>query len=187
MENKNLKIYTRKGDKGSTTLIGGTIVSKTSIRVESYGMVDELNSFTGCLFEETTDSAVKSFLKTVMNTLFLIESHLAVDPAEAGKKYFSDITPDDTKQVESEIDRMNETMPELKNFILPAGSETAARAHVCRTVCRRMERTVLRLHESEPVHPEILKYINRLSDYYFVLARYFAHQSGSGDVVWIAK
>lgn len=185
--NKDAKIYTRKGDSGTTSLIGGRIVPKNCIRVESYGMVDELNSFIGCLFEETTDSLVKSFLKTVMNTLFLIESHLAVDPAEVQKKYFADITPDDTKLVESEIDRMNETLPELKNFILPAGSETAARAHVCRTVCRRMERTVLRLHESEPVHPEILKYINRLSDYFFVLARYFAHQSGSGDVAWIAK
>ncbi|HBG71238.1 MAG: ATP:cob(I)alamin adenosyltransferase [Bacteroidetes bacterium GWF2_43_63] len=187
MENKDNKIYTRKGDSGTTSLIGGKIVSKASIRVESYGMVDELNSFTGCLYEKAQDELVKTFLFQVMNKLFLIESHLAVDPAESCKRHFTEIVAADAEAIEKEIDRMNETLPELSNFILPAGSETAAAAHVCRTVCRRAERTILRLHETEPVQPEILKYINRLSDYFFVLARWISHSSGNGDVVWIAK
>ncbi|MPM16566.1 Cob(I)yrinic acid a,c-diamide adenosyltransferase [bioreactor metagenome] len=178
------KIYTKKGDSGTTSLIGGKIVSKTCIRVESYGMVDELNSFTGCLYEKVSDARIRAFLHDVMNRLFLIESHLAVDPAAGTKKYFPDLLPADTEAVEAEIDRLTGALPPLANFILPAGCDVSAQAHVCRTVCRRTERTVLRLNEEEPVDPEILKYLNRLSDYYFVVARTLAHICGSGDVVW---
>jgi len=182
--NKDSKIYTRQGDLGTTSLIGGKQVSKTCIRVESYGMVDELNSFTGCLYEKVQDPALKDFLLVVMNKLFLIESHLAVDPAAADQKYFREIVAADSTALEKEMDRLSENLPALSHFILPAGCELASLAHVCRTVCRRTERTILRLHETEPVHPEILKFMNRLSDYFFVLARSLAHSCGSSDVVW---
>jgi len=178
------KIYTKKGDSGTTSLIGGKNVSKSCIRVESYGMVDELNSFTGCLYEKVEAGDTRNFLFEVMNRLFLIESHLAVDPVSGSKKYFPELLASDTEAIEKEIDRLTAALPPLANFILPAGCEKAAMAHICRTVCRRAERTILRLYETEPVHPEILKYINRLSDYFFVLARSLAHSCGSGDVVW---
>lgn len=181
------KIYTKKGDSGTTSLIGGKVVSKSCIRVESYGMVDELNSFTGCLYEKVEAGDVRNFLFEIMNRLFLIESHLAVDPDAGTAKYFPDLLPSDTEAIEKEIDRLTAALPPLTNFILPAGCEKAAMAHVCRTVCRRTERTILRLYETEPVHTEILKYINRLSDYFFVLARSLAHSCGSGDVVWNVK
>ena len=178
------KIYTKKGDSGNTALIGGKIVSKSCIRVESYGMVDELNSFTGCLYEKVETDDTRNFLLKIMNRLFLIESHLAVDPDVGATKHFPDLLPSDTEAIENEIDRLSVALPTLTDFILPAGCEQAALAHVCRTICRRTERTILRLYETEQVHLEILKYINRLSDYFFVLARSLAHSCGSGDVVW---
>lgn len=184
--NSDWKIYTRKGDKGTTALIGGQLVSKTSLRVESYGLVDELNSFTGYLYDQIDDADIKAFLHEVLNKLFLVESHLAVSPEAAEKKIFPDILPSDTLAIENEIDRMNENLPELQHFILPAGHRLVSLTHVCRTVCRRAERNILRLHESEPVNSEILKYINRLSDYYFVLARALAKINAVEDKPWIA-
>ncbi|PKP03503.1 MAG: ATP:cob(I)alamin adenosyltransferase [Bacteroidetes bacterium HGW-Bacteroidetes-6] len=184
---KDWKIYTRKGDSGTTALIGGKIVSKSYIRVESYGLVDELNSFVGHLYDQVEDSENKVFLFGILNKLFLIESHLAVDPEAADKKFFPDIIASDTRTVELEIDRLNVNLPELTHFILPAGNKLASLAHICRTVCRRAERNILRLHETEPVDVEILKYINRLSDYFFVLARKLSHIYGAEDVPWIAS
>lgn len=185
--NKDWKIYTRKGDSGTTALIGGKIVSKSCVRVESYGLVDELNSFVGHLYDQIEDTENKSFLYGILNKLFLIESHLAVAPEAADKKFFADITASDSTTIEIEIDRLNENLPELTHFILPAGHKLVSLAHICRTVCRRAERNILRLHETEPVDAEILKYINRLSDYFFVLARALASQFGASDKHWVAE
>lgn len=180
------KIYTRKGDQGNTTLIGGTVVPKNHIRVDAYGTVDELNAFTGLLFEKMTDDSLRHFLLGVMNQLFLIESHLATDPGAQRKTSFPDVSPNEILGIENEIDRLNNDLPTLTRFILPAGCEVASLAHICRTVCRRAERTILSLNETSTVAPEILQYMNRLSDYFFVLARWLSHQCGSGDVQWIA-
>ncbi len=181
------KIYTKKGDSGTTSLIGGTIVSKTNIRVESYGMVDELNSFTGCLYEKISNNEIRLFIKGIMDKLFLIESHLAVDKSNDSTKFFRALSAEDTKMIELEIDRLSGSLPPLNNFILPAGCDSASCAHVCRTVCRRTERTILRLNEEEKVDAEILKFINRLSDYFFTLARYLSQSEGKSDVVWDNK
>ncbi len=184
--NNDWKIYTRKGDNGTTTLIGGKIVSKSCVRVESYGLVDELNSFVGHLYDQVDDSANRAFLFEILNKLFLIESHLAVAPEAADKRFFPDIVASDATLVEQEIDRLNENLPELTHFILPAGHRLVSFAHICRTVCRRAELNILRLHETEPVDAEILKYINRLSDYFFVLARALASQAEAPDMHWVA-
>ncbi len=187
MSKADWKIYTRKGDQGNTTLIGGTIVPKTHIRVIAYGSVDELNSFVGLLHEKTSDKANKLFLRSIMNTLFLLESNLAFDPNTDIKPLFPEVNSGETLSLENEIDRLNEALPDLTRFILPAGGETAALAHVCRTTCRRAERAILALNDQQAVHAEILRYINRLSDYFFVLARWEAHAHGSGDIEWVTK
>lgn len=184
---KDWKIYTRKGDQGETSLIGGRIVSKTCIRVESYGLVDELNAFTGNLFDQVSVPETRNFLEYIMNQLFLIESHLALDPDAPNDKLFPALTSHDTESLEHEIDRMNAALPDLSKFILPAGHTHVSQAHICRTVCRRAERSILRLNESEKVEPEIIKFMNRLSDYFFVLARYLAHGHKIPDICWVPK
>lgn len=182
-----MKIYTRKGDHGETSLIGGKVVSKTSIRVESYGLVDELNAFTGNLFDQIAFPEIRQFLEYIMNQLFLIESHLALDPDAPKQNMFPALASHDTESLEHEIDRMNAVLPDLSNFILPAGHIHVSQAHICRTVCRRAERSILKLHEHEALEPEILKFINRLSDYFFVLARYLAYTHKTPDICWVPK
>lgn len=177
------KIYTRKGDKGFTTLVGGKKVSKTCLRVEAYGSIDELNAFVGSLFELVKNKQEKDFLFWLMNKLFLIGSHIATDESFEGKQFFKEITDADTEDIETEIDILTAKLPKIKNFILPVGSSEAALAHVCRAVCRRVERTVLRLNDAEAVPIAILTFLNRLSDYFFILARFLANEYGKGDVV----
>ena len=175
-----MKIYTKTGDSGMTSLVGGQRVKKCCERLESYGTVDELNSFIGLLITKCMNDQDKAFLQKVQNTLFVVGGNLAGSNTTA-------VTPDMITAVEQEIDRLQEMVPPLKAFVLPGGSEAASVAHVCRTVCRRAERAILRLVEiGEAVDESVMKYVNRLSDYFFVLSRKLNKDAGVGDVEWKA-
>lgn len=171
-------LYTKTGDKGRTSLIGGRRVPKTHIRIESYGTIDELNSFVGwltCVVEETV---TKNFLVFVQHKLFNVSSYLATDTENPSVERTCRVTDDDITLIEKEIDRLDMALPKLGRFVLPGGNEVAARAHICRTVCRRAERKIFRLNEKDPVDQHILSFINRLSDYFFVLSRHENLKSG---------
>ncbi|GAB6394228.1 MAG: cob(I)yrinic acid a,c-diamide adenosyltransferase [Bacteroidales bacterium] len=157
-------VYTRTGDKGTTSLAGGKRVPKTDKRIESYGTIDELNAFTGLLIEEMPDGEDRNFLRSVQRKLFTVGSYLATDRE-------SKVTPESIACIEREIDRIDNELPAMKRFVLPGGCRSAALSHVCRTVCRRAERQICRLNETSPVEAPVLVFINRLSDYFFVLAR----------------
>lgn len=178
-----MKIYTRKGDKGKTSLIGGTRVPKHHLRIEAYGTVDELNSWLGVLRDLATDEGVRTLLKEIQDRLFTLGSALAADP-EHSKMILPDLKEADVKTLEQDIDRMNKTLPELKNFILPGGHLTASYGHVARCVCRRAERLVVELSENDQVDELVIKYLNRLSDHLFVLSRYLAHKDGAEEITW---
>jgi cob(I)alamin adenosyltransferase len=181
-----MKIYTRKGDKGKTSLIGGTRVPKHHMRIEAYGTVDELNSWLGVIRDMTTNDAVKTLLKEIQDRLFTIGSALAAEP-EHSKMILPDLKPADVETLELDIDRMNETLPELKNFILPGGHLAASYCHVARCVCRRAERLIVDLSEKDMVDALVIQYMNRLSDHLFVLSRYLAHNDGAEEITWAPR
>lgn len=177
-----MKIYTGKGDKGETGLYGGKRVSKNSPRIEAYGIVDELNSFVGLAVTETVDKDVKALLLKLQNQLFTVGADLAT-PEE--KKQDGDGTPAEFySSIEKEIDKFDAKLEELKSFILPGGSKSSAHLHICRTVARRAERAVVLLKNSVEIGDNILIFLNRLSDLFFVLARYENKVSGNPDVKW---
>lgn len=179
-----MKIYTRKGDKGQTSLIGGTRVPKHHMRIEAYGTIDELNSWLGVIRDLITEvPAASSLLKEIQDRLFTVGSSLAADP-EHSKMILPDLKESDVVVLEHEMDRMNETLPELKNFILPGGHLPASYCHVARCVCRRAERQIVELAEHDHVDELVIKYMNRLSDYLFVLSRYLALRAGAEEIVW---
>lgn len=178
-----MKVYTRTGDKGDTSLVGGQRVRKCSQRIESYGTADELNSFLGLLMTYTGDSADYDFITQIQRTLFTVGAYLATEPREGG--YTPDISQlsEQTDALEREIDRISGTLPQLRHFILPGGERAAAMAHVCRTVCRRLERNIYSLmDDGTTVDITVTAYVNRLSDYLFVLARKLNSDSGRDDV-----
>jgi cob(I)alamin adenosyltransferase len=180
-----IKIYTKTGDKGKTSLIGGTKVPKSHLRIESYGTVDELNSFIGLLIDHLVDENSKKVLKEIQDRLFTIGSSLAIDPDKEPSLKIPDLKEGDITFLENEIDKMNETLPVMKHFILPGGHVAVSTAHVARCVCRRAERICVHMHENSLfIEPLIIKYINRLGDYLFVLARYVAHQLKVEEVQW---
>jgi cob(I)alamin adenosyltransferase len=180
-----LKIYTKTGDKGNTSLIGGTKVPKSHIRIDSYGTVDELNSFIGLLSDHLNDEHSKMILKEIQDRLFTIGSSLACDPEKEPLMRLPDLKKDDVKLLEKEIDTMNEVLPAMKHFILPGGHVTISTAHVARCVCRRAERICVAMQQEEIfIDPLVIKYINRLSDYLFVLARYAGHLLQVNEVAW---
>src|SRR5262249_38901438 len=167
------KIYTKTGDKGTTSLIGGTKVPKSHLRIESYGTVDELNSYIGLCKDLLSDEQGKAILLEIQDRLFTIGSSLASDPVKEPKMKIPDLKESDITLLEQEIDRMNEAIPPMKNFILPGGHPTLSHLHIARCVCRRAERCCVRLElENQEVEPITIKYLNRLSDYLFVLSRY---------------
>lgn len=166
----SFKIYTKTGDKGQTSLIGGTRVPKFDIRIEAYGTVDELNSNIGLIRDQAINEHSKSILIEIQDRLFTIGSLLAADP-EKNKMQLPQVSEKDIELLESEIDTMNEKLPEMKHFVLPGGHSTVSFCHIARCVCRRAERCVLKLNEESPVDELIYKYLNRLSDYLFVLSR----------------
>lgn len=179
------KIYTKTGDKGTTSLIGGTKVSKSHRRIEAYGTIDELNSFVGLCSDYLKQDSIVHVLPEVQDRLFTIGSALACDPDKETKLKIPDLHEEDITVLEKEIDKMNEELPEMKSFILPAGHITASTLHVARCVCRRAERCIVRMQKKEREVPAlIIIYLNRLSDYLFVLARYAAHKLGATEIPW---
>lgn len=183
-----MKIYTKTGDRGQTSLVGGQRVSKCCERLESYGTIDELNSHIGVLIAACSDEADKAFLTDVQATLFVVGGYLATDTSQRDVRPGNIVTAKMVQAVEAEIDRLQATLPPLKLFILPGGCMAAGFAHVCRTVCRRAEREILRLAATgAEVDETVLAYVNRLSDYFFVLARKLNVDAGCPDVVWRRK
>lgn len=181
-----MKIYTRKGDTGTTQLIGGTRVAKHNLRIECYGTVDELNSYIGCVGDQIYNEHDKSLLKEIQDRLFTIGSSLASDPGKSGMK-IPDLKESDIDLLEKEIDAMTEKLPPLKSFILPGGHFANSICHVARCVCRRAERLVSDLNENEKTDPLVLKYLNRLSDYLFVLSRKISKDFGAEEIEWKAR
>lgn len=181
-----MKIYTRKGDEGQTGLLGGTRVPKHHLRIESYGTVDELNSWIGLLRSLPEASHYVSELHQIQDRLFTLGSHLAADPA---KNSFAlpEITQADVDALEESMDTLEAHLPELKNFVLPGGLPANAQAHIARCVCRRAERLAVALHEQETVNALILKYLNRLSDWLFVFARTLSHTAGVAEIAWTPR
>ena len=182
------KIYTKTGDLGKTSLIGGTKVPKSHIRIESYGTVDELNSFIGLVGDHIADIHTKTILKEIQDRLFTIGSSLACDPDKEPLMKIPDLNESDINLLEREIDQMNEALPAMKNFVLPGGHVAVSTAHVARCVCRRSERICVNMIENEMfVELLVIKYLNRLSDYLFVLARYIAQLLNVAEIPWKAR
>lgn len=181
---KKSLVYTKTGDQGTTGLVGGTRVPKTHIRLEAYGTVDELNANLGLLVTFLNDERDHNFVQDVQYKLFAIGSHLATDQAKTALYDASIITFDDVELIELEIDAADSIVPQLHSFIIPGGSRGSAVCHVCRTVCRRAERRILTLSESCTIAPELLAYVNRLSDYLFVLSRKMNFNEGNAEIFW---
>lgn len=181
-----MKIYTKTGDKGFTSLIGGTRVPKHHIRIESYGTVDELNSYIGLIADQDIAGHDKSILKQIQDRLFTIGSSLAADP-EKSKMIIPDLHPEDIELLEKEMDAMNLQLPELRHFILPGGSNAISFCHIARCVCRRAERITVHLAEESAVDEKVTIYLNRLSDYLFTLARKIAHENNISENKWIPR
>jgi cob(I)alamin adenosyltransferase len=179
------KIYTKTGDAGRTSLIGGTKVRKNHARINAYGTVDELNAWIGLLGDQLSDTHSRDLLREIQDRLFTIGSALACDPNKEISMKIPDLKESDIILLEKEMDGMNEKLPEMKSFILPGGHTTVSTAHICRTICRRTERITVELDALEPIgQPLIIKYLNRLSDYLFVLARYIGFLSGVEEIKW---
>ena len=182
------KIYTKTGDLGKTSLIGGTKVLKSHLRIESYGTVDELNSYVGLVNDHLLDKHSKIILKEIQDRLFTIGSSLACDPVKEPLMKIPDLKEADILLLEDEIDKMNETLPEMKSFILPGGNIAVSTVHVARCICRRAERICVHLQQEDIfVDPLVIKYLNRLSDYLFILARYTGHLLGVEEIPWIPR
>ncbi|NDP22787.1 MAG: cob(I)yrinic acid a,c-diamide adenosyltransferase [Paludibacter sp.] len=179
-----MKLYTKTGDKGQTGLIGGTRVSKNDIRIETYGTVDELNSFIGMLTTYTISDEDRSFLRIIQNQLFTIGSYLATDTSKVSLSQASILNDDTIFSLEKEIDRLDEILPPLSSFILPGGSQSGALCHVCRTITRRTERRLFDMNEIYNIDSQVIIYFNRLSDYFFALSRYFTLQNGGEEIYW---
>ncbi|MDB5230832.1 MAG: ATP:Cob(I)alamin adenosyltransferase [Chitinophagaceae bacterium] len=179
------KIYTKTGDAGKTSLIGGTKVPKSHIRIESYGTIDELNSYLGLVSDHLNDVDLKAELKEIQDRLFTIGSSLACDPEKEPLMKLPDLKEADIISLEHSIDKMNEVLPAMKSFILPGGHVAVSHIHVARCICRRAERICVSMQQEEIfIEPLVIKYLNRLSDYLFVLARYAGHQLQVAEIPW---
>ncbi|MBQ0050176.1 MAG: cob(I)yrinic acid a,c-diamide adenosyltransferase [Bacteroidales bacterium] len=183
-----MKVYTKTGDEGQTSLVGGKRVSKCCDRLESYGTVDELNSHIGVLLTYCREQKDKHFLQGVQGNLFVVGGCLATETSPDANRPGMQVTKEMVEELEHEIDRIEALVPPLRFFILPGGSSAASYAHVCRTVCRRAERQIFRLAESEcHVDACLTSYVNRLSDYFFVLARKLNQDEGTADIAWSSR
>ena len=178
-----MKIYTKTGDKWKTSLIGGSRVLKNHIRIETYGTVDELNSYIGLIRDQLIDDDSKNSLIEIQDRLFTIGSSLASDPEKSTMK-IPDLNEKDITFLEQEIDKMNETLPEMKSFILPGGHTTVSFCHIARCVCRRAERLTINLSETSFVAELVIKYLNRLSDYLFMLSRKLSQYLMVSEIPW---
>lgn len=178
------KIYTKTGDKGQTSLIGGTRVQKYHPRIEAYGTIDELKSYIGLIRDHEIPEETRTLLVEIQDRLFTIESRLAWDPETTLSRPLPEIIESDIKLLESAIDKMNESLEPLSSFILPGGHMVVSHCHVARCICRRAERNVIRLSELHEVDPLNIKYLNRLSDFLFVLARKMAKTLNATETLW---
>jgi cob(I)alamin adenosyltransferase len=181
-----MKIYTKTGDKGLTSLIGGTRVAKHHLRIESYGTVDELNSYIGLIRDQDITATHKDILKEVQDRLFTIGSSLAADP-EKSKMKIPDLHMADIELLENEMDRMDAQLPALRHFILPGGSNVVSFCHIARCVCRRAERLSVKLSEDSFVDEKVIIYLNRLSDYLFTLSRKIGNEQQVTENEWIPR
>lgn len=181
----SFKIYTKTGDKGNTSLFGGRRIQKSHQRIESYGTIDELNSYIGLLRDVIEEEELRIMLKTIQDRLFTIGANLASDPEKDLPS--PDLSDSDIKILEDQMDEMDKTLPPLKNFILPGGHMVVSFCHIARTVCRRAERLVVGLSNQEKVADIILQYLNRLSDYLFILARKLGKDLGAEEVIWVPR
>jgi cob(I)alamin adenosyltransferase len=188
-----MKVYTKTGDKGTTSLFGGTRVPKHHIRIESYGTVDELNSYIGLIRDQEINPLYKAVLIEVQDRLFTVGAIMATPPDKEvlknGEKRLNinRISEEDIQYLESEIDKMDSELPQMTHFVLPGGHTTVSYCHIARCVCRRTERLAVHLHEFEPLDERVLTYLNRLSDYLFVLARKLSHDLSADEVKWIPR
>lgn len=180
-----MKIYTKTGDLGETALFGGRRVKKNHLRVDAYGTVDELNAYVGWLRDSVEQSSLREMLAQIQRRLFTVGAHLAADPQK--QLPTPDLLPKDIEILEDAMDLMDAGLPPLRNFILPGGHPAVSVCHICRTVCRRAERLTVALHETDLVEAIVLQYLNRLSDYFFLLARQLAHDLGAEEVIWKAR
>lgn len=181
-----MKIYTKTGDKGLTSLIGGTRVPKYHLRIESYGTVDELNSYIGMIRDQEITQHDKDLLKEIQDRLFTVGSSLASDP-EKSKMVIPDLHTADIELLEKEMDAINEVIPELRHFILPGGNTAISFCHIARCVCRRAERLTVQLAGESAVEEKVIIYLNRLSDYLFTLARKIAHEQKIAENQWVPR
>ncbi len=179
-----MKIYTRTGDCGTTSLVGGTRISKTHARLEAYGTVDELNAQLGLLLTYLTDEHDRCIVCRIQHQLFVVGCHLATDQEKRPLSQAAILPEEEVEALENEIDRMEALLPPLKAFVLPGGSCGAAVCNVCRTVCRRAERRILSLAEQVEVSPEICAFMNRLSDYLFILSRKINQDEKNEEIFW---
>lgn len=178
-----MKIYTKTGDTGETSLIGGTRVYKFNERIEVYGTVDELNSYIGLVADQPVNAGRNALLKEIQDRLFTIGASLASDPEKSRKK-IPDLLESDIKLLEDAMDEMDASLPELRHFVLPGGHPSVSFCHVARTVCRRAERLAIKLSQESFVADLVIVYLNRLSDYLFVLSRKMAQELGAAEVIW---
>lgn len=178
-----MKIYTKKGDSGKTSLIGGKRVAKNDIRIESYGTVDELNSWVGLLRDQEIDEDHRKELIEIQDRLFTIGSTLATSP-EGTKMELPQLKDEDITFLEESIDRMNDLLPEMKSFVLPGGNTVVSYCHIARCVCRRAERLAVALNDENENYKKVVKYLNRLSDYLFVLARKLTQDTSAKEIPW---
>lgn len=178
-----MKIYTKGGDTGKTSLLGGTRVQKNDLRIESYGTVDELNSNIGLLRDSIDFEEYKKQLIDIQNILFTIGSNLALEKEPKGFT-IPKIGEEEINQLEIWMDAMDETLPPLQNFVLPGGAMAVSQSHVCRVVCRRAERRCVELNSVTEIDPLLIKYLNRLSDYFFVLSRVLSKKLSAEEIPW---
>ncbi|TKD62419.1 cob(I)yrinic acid a,c-diamide adenosyltransferase [Flavobacterium sp. ASW18X] len=180
-----MKIYTKTGDKATTALFTGKRVPKHHIRIESYGTIDELNSYLGLIRDQEIPTFYKDFLTQLQHQLFTLGAILATEPNKDNRLKIPRISAEDIAVLEQEMDRMNDELPEMTHFILPGGHTTVSYCHIARTVCRRAERMISYLNEEQAVPETVLAYVNRLSDYLFVLARMLSKELKAEEVKWI--
>lgn len=188
-----MKVYTKTGDKGTTALFGGTRVPKDHIRIESYGTVDELNSYIGLVRDQEIDNNHKEFLAAIQNKLFTLGAILATAPEKEQLKNGEQrlniprISEADIEILEKQIDFFDRSLPVMTHFVLPGGHPAVSHCHICRCICRRAERLAVHLDHNEPLDPFVLKYLNRLSDFLFVLARKLSAELNANEVKWIPE
>ena len=181
---KITRVYTRTGDKGETSLVGGVRIKKSDIRLEAYGTVDELSAHLGLLVSMMAEGEERDFIIRVQNNLFNVCTHLATDQSQTPLYPSAHLAEGEIEAMEQRIDKLNGALPERQGFILPGGTTTAAQAHVCRTVCRRAERRIAALAEVATIAPEMQQYVNRLSDYLFILAKIINFNEGKSEIIW---